>query len=210
MTDEWDSSFDDFAQAAMPRLRRLAYGWCRDWHRADDLVQETLERVYAAWPRLRRDTQPFAYARTTMLRHLISEQRRPWRRREVSGLSPGPEDPVATCTDPAVNLDLLAAIAALPPRQRAVVLLRHVEDLSTAEVAEVLHCSEGTVKSQAHHARTALQRQLGEAYGHRAPAAQQGRDRGTTPTPASTRGDGPPGGPDEPAPTDHQAAGGHR
>ncbi|WP_432522718.1 RNA polymerase sigma factor [Kineococcus sp. SYSU DK006] len=171
MRQELEASFDVFAAAAIPRLRQLAYAWSRDWHRADDLVQDTLERVYAAWPRVRRNDQvgehPFAYARTTMLRHLISEQRRPWRRRESTGPHPG-EDPPAPQLPPAeatsLSLDLLAAIATLPVRQRAVVLLRYVEDLSVAEVAEALGISEGTVKSQAHHARTALAAHLGAGY----------------------------------------------
>ena len=164
MREEDEASFDAFATAAMPRLRRLAYAWCRDWHRGDDLVQDTLERVYAAWPRVRQDGEPFGYARTTMLRRLLSEERRPWRRREVGGLVAGPGDPVARGGDPAVGLDLLDALAALPPRQRAVFLLRYVEDLDVADVAEVLRCSEGTVKSQAHHARAALRARLGDAY----------------------------------------------
>ena len=172
-----EASFDAFADAAMPRLRQLAYAWSRDWHRADDLVQDTLERVYSAWPRVRRGDHPgespFAYARTTMLRHLISEQRRPWRRRETPGLhvrgdtgedpltvpAPGAEADVVSLT-----LDLLDAIASLPPRQRAVVLLRYVEDLTVGEVAAALNISEGTVKSQAHHARSALQAHLGPDY----------------------------------------------
>ncbi|NIZ90316.1 RNA polymerase sigma factor [Kineococcus rubinsiae] len=171
MRQELEASFDAFAVAAMPRLRQLAFAWSRDWHRADDLVQDTFERVYAAWPRVRRDEHPFAYARTTMLRHLISEQRRPWRRRETTGLHlglhadedpPDPQTPTAEATS--LNLDLLTAIAALPARQRAVVLLRYVEDLTVSEVADTLNISEGTVKSQAHHARTALQAHLGPGY----------------------------------------------
>ena len=114
MREELEASFDAFATGAMPRLRRLAYAWCRDWHRGDDLIQDALERVYAAWPRVRRDGEPFAYARTTMLRHLISEQRRPWRRREISGLTPALHDPAAPVGDPVLNLDLLDAIASLP------------------------------------------------------------------------------------------------
>jgi len=193
MRDESASSFDDFAQAAIPRLRRLAYAWCRDWHRADDLVQDTLERVYAAWPRVRRDDQPFAYARTTMLRRLISEQRRPWRRREVTGLTPGLHEATAPSTDAVTNLDLLSAIAALPPRQRAVILLRYVEDLGVEEVADLLHCSEGTVKSQTHHARAALRRHLGTDYD-----VQLSLPTGPTSLPFGA------------APTDHGPAGGPR
>ncbi|WP_345710873.1 SigE family RNA polymerase sigma factor [Kineococcus glutinatus] len=186
MREEHEAAFDEFAATAMPGLRRLALAWCRDGHRADDLVQDALERVYAAWPRVRRDGEPFAYARTTMLRRMISEGRRPWRRCEVVGLEPEVHDPLVE-PDPALGLDLLAALAALPPRQRAVFLLRHVEDLGVAETAEVLRCSEGTVKSQTSHARAALRAHLGAAYAGRwagDPAA------GTPTTSSPTAGSG--------------------
>lgn len=122
-----DDGFDAFAVAAMPRLRRLAYLWCRDSHRADDLVQSALERVYAAWPRVRDMTDPFAYTRTTMVRVLISEQRRPWFRREVS--TPELPHPASPEDDVARRLDLVQLVHRLPPRQRLVLLLRFVEDL---------------------------------------------------------------------------------
>lgn len=151
-----DSGFDAFASASMPRLRRLAYAWCRDHHRADDLVQAALERVYAAWPRVRRTDDPFAYTRTTMVRLLISEQRRSWWRREVV-TETVPDHPAAD-TDHAQRLDLLALVQRLPRRQRLVVLLRFVEDMSVAETAAVMSCSEGTVKGQTNAAMTALRR----------------------------------------------------
>lgn len=211
MNDESASSFDDFAHAAIPRLRRLAYAWCRDWHRADDLVQDTLERVYGAWPRVRREVQPFAYARTTMLRRLISEQRRPWRRREVAGLTAGVHEATAPATDMIANLDLLDAISALPPRQRAVILLRYVEDLGVEETADLLHCSEGTIKSQTHHARAALRRHLGPDYdthlsppaGPAAPSTHGAGTAARTVTTTQTL-------PLRAAPPDHGTAGGTR
>ena len=117
------SDFDAFATTAMPGLRRLAHAWCRDSARADDLVQAALERVYAAWPRVRDKADPLASTRTTMIRVLISEQRRPWFRREVTtdDLPPtaGPEDDIAG------RLDLVELVHRLPPRQR-LVLLRKV------------------------------------------------------------------------------------
>ncbi|TNM70259.1 SigE family RNA polymerase sigma factor [Streptomyces sp. NP160] len=161
MAGELEASFDAFATAAAPRLRRLARTWCRDAHRADDLVQEALERLWSAWPRVRADGNPAAYARTTLVRVLVSDARRPWRRLEVvqdllpDRSPPGP--PVSEGEDGRV----LEAVRSLPPRQRAVVLLRYAEDQSVAQVAEALGCSEGTVKSQASRALGTLRARLG-------------------------------------------------
>lgn len=158
MKQDDEAMFDAFAVAAMPLLRRLAYAWCRDWHRADDLVQGALERVYAAWPRVRRSEDAFAYTRTAMVRLLISEQRRPWWRREVvhEVLPEAASRPLDTDG----HLDLLAVVALLPQGQRAVVLLRYVEDLPIADVARLLGISEGTVKSQTHAAMAALRHRM--------------------------------------------------
>lgn len=152
-----EESFESFVTGAQPGLHRLARAWCRDAHRADDLVQGALERVFAAWPRVRKDGNPFGYARTTMVRLLISEERRPWRRREVLAGDHG-DDVADVDADRGLRLDLLDALRSLPARQRAVVLLRFVEDLPVSEVADVLGCSEGTVKSQSHRAMASLRR----------------------------------------------------
>jgi RNA polymerase sigma-70 factor (sigma-E family) len=155
-----DTTFDVFAGDAMPRLRRLAYAWCHDWHHSDDVVQDTMERVYAAWPRIRRGGEEYAYARTTLIHRLVSENRRAWRRRE----STSPEPPHLEVPDgadtSAERLDALDLLGRLPVRQRAVALLRFLEDLPVTEVADLLGCSEGTVKSQAHHARRFLEQHL--------------------------------------------------
>lgn len=143
----------------MPRLRRLAVAWCgQDVHRADDLVQSALERVYASWPRVARREDALAYARTTMVRVLVSERRRAWWSRERSTDRP-PELPGLE-PEPEGSWDALSAVSALPPRQRAVVLLRFVEDLSVAETAAVLRISPGTVKSQTADATATLRRRL--------------------------------------------------
>lgn len=159
---ESDTSFDDFAAAALPRLRRVAYGWCHDWHHSDDMVQDTLERVYAAWPRVRRRGEEYAFARTTLVRALISSDRRAWRRHEttvdaetITAASDARHTRDET-SDSVARLDTTDLLARLPVRQRAVAVLRFVEELPVAQVAELLGCSEGTVKSQAHHARNAL------------------------------------------------------
>ncbi|PWJ46990.1 RNA polymerase sigma-70 factor, sigma-E family [Quadrisphaera granulorum] len=167
MATELEATFDAFATASAPHLRRLARTWCRDAHRADDLVQEALERLWSAWPRVRADGNPAAYARTTLVRVLISDARRPWRRLEVvHDLLPERSAPAAASVagdDAAETHDrMLDAVRALPPRQRAVVLLRYAEDQSVAQVAEALGCSEGTVKSQASRALGTLRARLAD------------------------------------------------
>lgn len=158
MRQDDDAAFEAFAVAAMPRLRRLAYAWCRDWHRADDLVQGTLERVFARWRHVHRTEDAFAYARTTMVRLLISENRRSWFRREISqGTMP---EASADMPDTDARLDVLLAVGKLPSSQRAIILLRYVEDLSVADVATLLGSSEGTVKSQTNAAMASLRRLL--------------------------------------------------
>lgn len=146
--------FEMFARSVMPQLRRIAWAYCRDGHRADDLVQSTLERVCTRWPRVRSADDPVAYTRTMMLRLLLNEQRRPWWRRETSTdrlLEQAREGP-----DLAARHDLSRLVQQLPPRQRLVIVLRFYADLSVKDVAEHLGCSEGTVKSQTSAALASL------------------------------------------------------
>jgi len=156
------ASFEEFVVASSPHLRRLAFAWCRDWHEADDLVQHTLEKMYRSWHRVRAE-DPFAYARTTLLRTLLAERRRARHRREVlvTGVPDRPGQ--AEETSDAV----MDALIDLPPRQRAVVLLRIVEDLSVAETARVLGVSPGTVKSQMHDAMTHLRARVTQPTTHK-------------------------------------------
>lgn len=170
MRAELEEEFREFAVAAIPRLRRFAHAACHDAHRADDLVQATLEKMYAAWPRVHGVESPFAYARTVLVRVLVSEQRRHWWSREVST----GDATLAYLAEPVTGrgaaeadsrLDLVAALAALPPRQRLAVVLRHLEDLPVAEVARVMGCSEGTVKSTTSDGLAALRRSLEAVVG---------------------------------------------
>ena len=80
MTDERDAAFSEFVSARRTHLRRIAYALCGDWHRADDLVQTSLVKLYVAWPRLHRDGREEAYVRTDIVRADIDEHPRPWRR----------------------------------------------------------------------------------------------------------------------------------
>lgn len=134
--------------ASAPMLVRFAYRRCGDWHRAEDAVQTALTKLYLAWPRLENRSLIDAYARRIVVRALIDERRLGWFRRELSTDElpdrAGP-DPTAGTGD---RVAVLAALSKVPPRQRAVLVLRFWEDRSVEQVAAHLGCSIGTVKSQ--------------------------------------------------------------
>jgi RNA polymerase sigma factor (sigma-70 family) len=122
-------------------------------------VQTALVKLYVAWPRIRSSESPDGYTHRTLVRCFLDERRRPWRR----------EAPVETIDlDRAVSqpaddlLDLRAALARLPRRQRATLLLRFWIDASVAQTADALGCSEGTVKSQTARALNTLRGLLDE------------------------------------------------
>ena len=146
MRDE--AEFIEFAAAVRGRLRRTAYLLCGDWEQASDHVQEGLIRVYVAWPRLTRAGREYAYARKAVVSACIDHARRR-SNTEVVG-DPGVD--VASGHDVADSVsaraDVMSALAELPARQRACVVLRYFDDLSVADTAAALGCSEGTVKSQ--------------------------------------------------------------
>jgi RNA polymerase sigma-70 factor (sigma-E family) len=133
-----------------------------DPHLAEDLVQTALARMYVAWPRVQRSDSPDAYARRILVNAYIDEVRRPRWRREQPVAQP-PDRPDLGWPGPqAVDGDSIrAALAELPARMRAAVVLRHWMDLSVEETAELLHCSPGTVKSQTAKAITRLRGLLG-------------------------------------------------
>jgi RNA polymerase sigma-70 factor (sigma-E family) len=140
-----EERFTEWAAAAQRPLLRAAYLLTGDLQHAEDLVQEALVKVATRWDRLAREN-PTAYARTVIVRDNISRWRRRRHRREVS-LSHDPGRPAAS-SDPETSIVVRRALDRLTPKQRAVVVLRHFEDLSVDEVANVLHVGVGTVKSQ--------------------------------------------------------------
>ncbi len=135
--------FDAFAQARMAALLRFAHVLTGDPHAAADLVQDALERTVLAWPRITAKDNPEGYVRRAIVNRHVSVWRRTRRERLMAETPETPYDPPA-----GHDGDLWCELASLPPRQRAVVVLRYYEDLSEAQVAEVLRCSVGTVKSQ--------------------------------------------------------------
>jgi RNA polymerase sigma-70 factor (sigma-E family) len=154
-----DAEYTEYVAARLSSLRRLAGALCQDWDRADDLVQATLTKLYVHWGRVRAATHPDAYARAVLVREFTRERRSVWVRR-VS-LSGTVSDCPAAGADQDAVLDLRAAVAALPPRQRATLVLRFYCDLNVDQAAGVLGCSPGTVKSQTAKALTAVRRALG-------------------------------------------------
>ncbi len=162
MNTDLEVQFRAMAGVQLVPLRRFARSLTRDPHRADDLVQGALERMYVAWPRVHTVADPGAYLRTVVVRLAVSESRRPWRReRSTEALPEAGYD--GTAASP-VRLDLARALAGLSVKQRAIVVLRYVEDRSVAEVAEVMGVAEGTVKRQSADAVAKLRRILGDDF----------------------------------------------
>lgn len=154
-----DAHFTDYATARTPWLRKVAFLLCQDWHRADDLVQTTLTRLYVHWHRIRQIESIDGYARAVLVNAYIAEQRTAWWKR-VS-LRRENIDATVFDLDVAAAVDLREALAALPPRQRAAIVLRYYCDMSVDEVATAMGCSSGTVKSQTSRGLDALRRALG-------------------------------------------------
>ena len=146
ITTDGGEGFSAFAVSRWPGLVRLAFGLTGDRWLAEDIAQTALARAYVAWRRVSRAGDPDAYLR----RILINSSHRRFRRHRVSEQ---PGDPPETPVDGPADLvgeraALLAALRQLPPRQRAVVVLRYWEDLTDAQIAAALGCSAGTVRSQ--------------------------------------------------------------
>ena len=140
-----DAEYEAFVLAHRGRLLATATHLTGDGHLAEDLVQTALVRLYLAWGRARAVSTE-GYARRILLNAFIDHGRRPWVWRErAADVLP---DAAAVVADDTHDPELLTALAALPPRMRAAVVLRYVEDLSVEDVADALGCSLGTVKSQ--------------------------------------------------------------
>ncbi len=156
------AAFAAFVAARSGALHRAAYLLVGDAGLAQDLVQEALTKTYVAWPRLRRPEAAEAYTRKAITTTAITWfRKRSWNAERVAeqlpeGSTEGPADVLAA------RHDLVAALAQLPPRQRAVIVLRYYEDLTERQTAEVLGCAVGTVKSQASTALRRLRELMGD------------------------------------------------
>jgi RNA polymerase sigma-70 factor (sigma-E family) len=157
-----EREYVEFVAARQQHLRRVAYAICGDWHRADDLLQTALTKLYLAWPRLRREGAEEAYVRTILVRADIDEHRRPWRRERPT--TQPPDRPASAAPSYEETSALLDALRLLPEMQRRTVLLRHWLGLSVEETAAELRISPGTVKSHTSRALAALRSALVEDH----------------------------------------------
>ena len=152
--------FDQFVTDSADGLLRTAYLIVWDLPEAEDLVQETFLKVARRWPKVRRMDHPLAYARRILVNLALDGRSRRTRARAELAAEP-PVHGAADATDAIDNHDeLLAALGTLPPRQRAVLVLRYFLDLPEAEVAAALECSLGTVKSTASRGLARLEQTL--------------------------------------------------
>ena len=155
-----EDEFTSFAEAAASRLLGTAYLLCGDWHAAEDLTQTTLAKVFAAWYRIRNHDSAHAYAKRTLLNTYFVDCRRKRLREVLSGDTRELPERAAEPQAAELRLELTDALAALPPKARAVVVLRYWEDMSIEQVAAHLGCSPGNVKSQSARALDKLRRLL--------------------------------------------------
>ena len=152
-----DEEFTEFVSARWASLYRLAYLLAASPTGAEDLLQTTLEKAYVNWSRIGRMEYAEAYVRRMLATTLVSSRRRAWIREQPWGDVPDMARESAEV--PVLDRSLLwPLVCALPARQRAVIVLRYYEDLSEAQIADVLGCAPGTVKSQASAAIAALRR----------------------------------------------------
>ena len=155
------TGYREYVASRLDQLRRTAYLLCGDWHTADDLVSTALVKLLRHWRRVSAMDNVDAYVRRMLLRAWLDERRRPWRREYARAQVP--ETAARPGYDVADRMAVLALLAELPPRRRAVLVLRFFCDLSVEETAEALGCATGTVKSQTARALDALRTRLGAA-----------------------------------------------
>jgi RNA polymerase sigma-70 factor (sigma-E family) len=167
-----EDRFTEFVRAYSGSLFRTGYLITGDYQRAEDLLQSTLVRLYRRWPRVELMERPVGYARKV----LVSQAMSWWRTRSSR------EAPMLVLTEPgwgggveeiAEHERVWKAVLSLPPRQRAVMVLRYYEDLSEVEIAATLGLAQGTVKSHAHAAARRLAELLGEPTASPAQPAEE-------------------------------------
>jgi RNA polymerase sigma-70 factor (sigma-E family) len=161
MRDGSEAEYVDYVTARIPALRRLAYLLAGDEHRADDLVQQTITTLFVKWHRAKNADHIDRYVRTMLVRTFLDERRLAWARVRLFRDTPEPA-PVEAGGGVEDRQVVRAALARVPRRQQAVLVLRFFYDLPVDEVAGMLGCSAGTVKSQTSRGLATLRRLLDE------------------------------------------------
>jgi RNA polymerase sigma-70 factor (sigma-E family) len=176
MRPEIEKEYVEYVSARLSRLHRTAYLLCGDGDRADDIVQSTMTALYLHWRRARAADNLDAYVHRMLVRRFIDERRLSWSRVHLTSTTldwaaPGGHDVEERDA-------VTSALGQLSRSRRAVLVLRYFCDLSIADTAAVLHCSEGNVKSQTSRGLSALRRLL-EARGAAEPRADNRGSAGT-------------------------------
>jgi RNA polymerase sigma-70 factor (sigma-E family) len=143
-TASWREDFERFVAVDGDRLLHAAYGMCGDWQHAEDLVQNALVKIAQRWSHL---DDPLAYAYRCLTRATIDRWRALRRRPELLTEPARLPEPAESADPVAEHADLVAALLTLPPRMRAIVVLRYLHDRSEAQTAEILGITTGAVKS---------------------------------------------------------------
>ncbi|GAA2134773.1 SigE family RNA polymerase sigma factor [Kitasatospora kazusensis] len=158
---ETPADYLEFAHARSGQLFRTACLLTGDWHLAEDLVQETLAKMYRSWHRIDRTESPVAFAHTVLVRTFIS-----YRRLRRSGERPSGRLPESTARtdDPALRLTLIDGLAQLGAKDRAVLVLRYWDDQSVEDTAHILRISTGTVRTRSFRALQRLRQVLGHDF----------------------------------------------
>ncbi|WP_163505857.1 SigE family RNA polymerase sigma factor [Fodinicola acaciae] len=169
MRADRERRYVEYATARMPALRRTAYMLTGDPHRSDDLVQHAMTKLYQHWRRVEDYPRLDAYVRRILVNAFLEERRHAWTR---VALVDRPPDVAVSDPDRSGDREILhAALLRVPPRQRAMLVLRFLNDMSISAVAELFRVSEGTVKSQTARGleamRRALEAEAPDAYGRK-------------------------------------------
>ncbi len=170
-----EQEFAEFFRARRDAVRRSAFLLCGDWHRADDLAQGAFVALHRHWRSIRDRGALDAYLRRCLVRAVVDESRRPWRRERLVADIPEPRELAVRGAGHAESVSTRHALAQalrwVPPRQRAVLVLRFFEGLDVAATAAAMRCSPGTVKSQTARGLDALRAVLGDALDDLRPAS---------------------------------------
>ncbi len=157
---ERDAEFTAYLNARQPSLLRTAYLLTGDRHQAEDVLQTSLAKLYLAWHKVNDRNSVDAYVRRIMVNENNSLWRRGWKKREYAAEQLPEGDPHHDSYDEGLSSALWEVVQTLPPKARAVVVLRYYEQMTEAETADVLGISVGTVKSQCSRALASLRERV--------------------------------------------------